>query len=159
MYGLPFLAALYGLIWMAAYGQDERNRTLLMVSLCFALFWFMSTPFLLAKINTALAPEGSTIIYRQIKEARVLSSSRASTSITQGAHSRQCLVTITPQLAGSTHLYFPVSTCEDIVNRKDGIALKVRRGALGMPWIEDHSIVKDFATYSVRLDVSASEDR
>lgn len=157
-HGLPLLAAIYGLIWLAAYGRDARDRTLLMVSLCFAFLWFMSTPFLLAKINTAFAPDGTKTIYRQIEEARILSSTRASTSITQGAHSRQCLIVITPPLAGSTHLSFNARTCEDVVNGKDGIELKVRQGALGLPWVEDHSIVKDFATYRARIGVSADDD-
>lgn len=145
------LTLAFVVLWWVAFGRVWRDRALIPMTLFLLCLWFACGFFGVAKLNTALDFSTAPVLHhRKVVDARLISSGiglRTGFS----SSSRQCLVTLDQPIAHVGMAWLAESFCDDIRKQVDGLSLQLSPGALGMPWVQTHALVRDIDAYKARL--------
>lgn len=142
--GLSFVA-----LWILTFYQTKRDRTLYAISAFLFMLWFIGGLAGVAKINTRWDDSVEKTYYM-----KALSVQKISGGTGKHKGSPSCLVNIEKKILNVDVMWVKYDECDLIRPNIDGLMITVKDGMLGMPWMADHSIVKDYDLYKSRLGIT-----
>ncbi len=138
----------FALLWAASFSRTERNRTLFAVSAFLFLLWMFGTLLAIPKLNAFFDDSSEYEVRSRILSHR---ESRSSTGGRPPRSAPTCHVTLEKPLADTVNIQLPVQACETMIDKEDGVLLRMRQGAFGLAWRTDWSVIKNFDHYEKTL--------
>lgn len=136
-------------LWVMTFHKTEKSRVLYAISAFLLMLWCIGGLAGISKINTTWDESAEKIYYMKATEVRTLSSSSG-----RMPSRPSCMVRIEKKTLNVDVMWIKYHECDSIRSGVDGLLVKVKDGTLGMPWMADHSIIKDYDLYKARLGIT-----
>lgn len=139
----------FTLLWILTFHKTKRDRSLYAVSAFLIMLWCIGGLAGVAKINTRWDDSAEKTYY-----IKALGVQKISGSTGKHKSSPSCMVSLEKKTLNVDVMMVKYDECDLIRPNIDGLMIKVKDGMLGMPWMTDHSIVKEYDLYKSRLGIT-----